>query len=145
MRKVSIVKTALTFSLCLFAGVGFSFVAAYAFRPLPVAEAKIPVTNFDNIQGLRGGSIYSNDPFKFKAPAMEAPDIPGVPPVPNMPQGMPEQEKTRVLGVLPPDVCIISDAGKIFTCMVGEEIPLGVVSSISSKGVMIDGTFYRIK
>lgn len=145
MRKISLLKTALTFSVCLIAGVGFSFVAAYAFRPLPVAEARIPVTNFDNIQGLKGGSIYSNDPFRYTAPVnMDAPQVPGVPPVPSMPGGMPE-DKTTVLGVLPPDVCIISGGGKTYTCRVGDNIPLGTVESVSSKGVMIDGAFIRIK
>lgn len=145
MRKISLLKTALTFSVCVIAGAGFSFVAAYAFRPLPVAEARIPVTNFDNIQGLKGGSIYSNDPFRYTAPVkMDAPEVPGVPAMPAMP-AMSEQDKTVVLGVLPPDVCIVSGGGKTYTCRVGESIPLGTIESISSKGVMIDGAFIRIK
>ena len=143
MRKVSFVKSALTFSLCLFAGAGFSFAAAYAFKPLPVAEARIPVTNFDNIKGLKGGSIYSNDPFILALPVdVSMPDAPSVPP---MPAGMREQDGPLVLGVLPPDVCIVSTGGKTYTCRIGDNIPLGTVDNITSEGVLIGGTFYRIK
>ena len=143
MRKVSFVKSALTFSLCLICGAGFSFVAAYAFKPMPVAEARIPVTNFDNIQGLKGGSIYSNDPFRFVLPVdVTIPDAPGVP---AMSDGMREKDGTLVLGVLPPDVCIVSVSGKTYTCKIGDNIPLGTVDSITSKGVSIGGIFYRIK
>ena len=143
MRKVSFVKSALTFSLCLIAGAGFSFVAAYAFKPMPVAEARIPVTNFDNNQGLKGGSIYSNDPIRFVPPVdVTIPDAPGVP---AMSDGMREKDGTLVLGVLPPDVCIVSVSGKTYTCKIGDNIPLGTVDSITSKGVSIGGIFYRIK
>ena len=143
MRKVSFVKSALTFSLCLIAGAGCSFISAYAFKPLPVAEARIPVTNFDNIQGLKGGSIYSTDPFRLALPVdINMPDAPSVP---AMPDGIREKDGTLVLGVLPPDVCIVSVGGKTYTCKLGDNIPLGPVDSITSKGVTIGGTFYRIK
>lgn len=143
MRKVGFVKSTLVFSLCLICGAGFSFVAAYAFKPLPVAEARIPVTNFDNIQGLRGGSIYSNDPFRLTLPVDVT--IPDAPSVPAMPDGMSEQDGILVLGVLPPDVCIVSIRGKTYTCKIGDNIPPGTVDSITSKGVFVGGTFYRIK
>lgn len=143
MHRVSFFKSALTFSLCLIVGAGFSFVAAYVFKPLPVAEAKIPVTNFDSIQGLKGGSIYANDPFRFVPPANMT--IPDAPSVPTMPDGGGEQDRALVLGVLPPDICIVSAGGKTYTCKLGDSIPLGTVNSITSKGVLIDGTFYKIK
>lgn len=143
MHKVGFVKSALTFSLCLFAGAGFSFAAAYAFKPLPAAEAKIPVTNFDNIKGLKGGSIYSNDPFIFALPVnVSMPDAPSVPP---MPAGMKDKDGPLVLGVLPPDVCIVFTGGKTYTCRIGDNSPLGTVDNITSEGVLIGGTFYRIK
>lgn len=143
MRRIGFMKTALTFSVCFVAGIGFSLAAAYVFRPLPVAEARIPVTNFDNIQGLKGGSIYANNPFRAAAPVnMEMPDAPGVP---AMPSGMPETEKTVVLGVLPPDVCIISHEGKNYTLRLGDSTPFGTVEAISGIGVTVDGAFYRIK
>lgn len=146
MRRIGFLKTALTFSVCFVAGIGFSVAAAYAFRPLPVAEARIPVTNFDSIQGLKGGSIYANNPFRAAAPVnMSLPDAPGVPAMPSMPGGMSETEKTVVLGVLPPDVCIISHEGKNYTLRIGDSTPFGKVEAISGIGVTVDGAFYRIK
>ena len=143
MRRIGFLKTAFTLSVCFVAGIGFSLAAAYVFRPLPVAEARIPVTNFDNIQGLKGGSIYANNPFRTPAPVnMKMPAVPGVP---AMPSGMSVTQKTLVLGVLPPDVCIISHEGKNYTLRLGDSLPFGTVEAISSLGVMVDGTFYRIK
>ena len=143
MRKVSFVKSAFTFSLCLMTGAGFSVAAAYAFKPLPIAEAGISVTSFDNIKGLKGGSIYSDNPFGLSIPVdINMPDAPSVP---AMPYGMGEQDRNLVLGILPPDVCIISAGGKTYTCKLGDNTPLGTVNSITSKGVSIDGTFYRFK
>ena len=71
--------------------------------------------------------------------------IPDAPSVPTMPDGGGEQDRALVLGVLPPDICIVSAGGKTYTCKLGDSIPLGTVNSITSKGVLIDGTFYKIK
>lgn len=70
------------------------------------------------------------------------PTPPGVPAMPGA--GGLEGGEVTVLGVLPPDVVIISRGGKTITARSGDSTEFGTVGGVTMKGAYIDGAFVEL-
>ncbi len=71
------------------------------------------------------------------------PEVPAVPKVPTMNKGF--GETIEVLGVLPPDTCILRKGSETVTVRANEDSSIGSVGQITSDGVYVNGNFYAIK
>ena len=68
---------------------------------------------------------------------------PTPPDVPSMPGGLPGSSggELVVLGVLPPDVVIISRGGKSITARTGQNTEFGTIGTVTMKGAYVNGAF----
>lgn len=73
--------------------------------------------------------------------------VPGVPGVPEMPKDFKTDsfEDITVIGIIPPDVAIISDNGHIKTVRTGDTIAEKVVGPVSPDGIFINDIFVNLK
>lgn len=158
MKKISLSAQLAAYSASIL--LGFSTFAAYNFLSVPedAQTPEIPVINLASLELNPATSIAhaaSGNPFGVIPEA--APDTaatgmgmpqgitPPTPPgVPAMPQGAPGGEVV-VLGVLPPDVVIISRGGKSITARSGQDTEFGSIGSVTMSGAYIDGTFISQK
>lgn len=163
MQKISFTAqlAAYTASMLL----GFGVFGAYNFFAVSdtVQSPEIPVVNLASL-GLNADMSVAHaataNPFGdlaavpnvgagIAAAGMGVPQgiTPPTPPgVPAMPQGAAGAYggEIVVLGVLPPDVVIISRGGKSITARSGESTELGTVGAVSMKGAYIDGAFVEL-
>lgn len=95
----------------------------------------------------------SSSPFGFLVDASALPTgnmnmpsgiaAPTPPDVPSMPGGLPGSSggELVVLGVLPPDVVIISRGGKSITARTGQNTEFGTIGTVTMKGAYVNGAF----
>lgn len=133
--------------------------------PVPVDHVpEIPIINLNTISpNIQVASpIKGDNPFGkismagagiAKAgmePGMVAPTPPQVPPMPGVEGNIGSNYKgpsmeLSVLGVLPPDVVILSRGGKTVTAQSGNRTEFGTVGEVTAQGAYIDGTFISLK
>lgn len=90
-----------------------------------------------------GGSVNGPSPF-LRRGAMARPEAPKPPGVPEQPKGKEAGGGLAVLGVIPPDVVILSKEGKTVTARSGEKTEVGSVGAITEGGAYVDGRFVAL-
>lgn len=87
----------------------------------------------------------TSNPSNLALPNPPAPPlIPGATlSFPRMPGIIAPKQGTFVTGVILPNVAILSVSGKSHVVKVGNKSPLGIVESVDSTGVTIDGKHYE--
>lgn len=150
MRKIGFVNYAVSLVLSSLCGVGFATGLIFLTEPAPSAKQTLPVISFDNVQLYRNNVESKVNPFdgpmKDAIKAIEKakmPEVPAVPKVPSMNKGF--GETIEVLGVLPPDTCILRKGSETVTVRANEDSSIGSVGQITSDGVYVNGNFYAIK
>lgn len=150
MRKIGFVNYAVSLVLSSLCGVGFAIGLIFLTQPAPSAKQTLPVISFDNVQFFRNSVESKNNPFdgpmKDAIRAIEKakmPERPSTPKVPAMNNDV--GEHIEVLGVLPPDTCILRKGSETVTVNANEDSKFGSVGRITSEGVYVNGNFYAIK
>lgn len=175
MRKIGYTTKITTYAASMLLSIGvFGLYNSVINVPPAVSAPEIPIINLDTISPVIASTDYaqSSNPFGKvttvaqagagiaklgMGPGVNPPTPPGVPAMPSQPgvgtsgdvpnvgENYQAQEKLTVLGVLPPDVVILSKGGKTVTARSGSETEFGTVGEITSKGAYVDDTFYLLK
>lgn len=142
MRKISFLGYATVLGLSAASGIILGSLFLYISKPVESTSINLPVIDYEKVNTHKGGIILGQSPFKntFAAPVL--PEAPVPPSVPNMPD---MNEKMVVLGVLPPDVCIIKKGTETVTARSGDDTKFGHIGAITSHGAYIDGSFLEIQ
>lgn len=106
--------------------------------PLPVLDYKKIANQHDSFIGMVA-MPFKNSP-KITGNE-EMPEMPTPPSIPDMP-GM--GNTLAVIGILPPDVCILQRGGETLTARSGTQTKFGYVGSIDAGGAVVDGTYLNI-
>ena len=149
MRKIGFINYVVSLVLSSMCGVGFATGLIFFTEPAPSPKQSLPVISFNNVQLFRNNVDNKHNPFagpmRDAIKAIEKskmPEPPSTPDVPSMGQGF---EKIEVLGVLPPDTCILRRGSDTLTLRANEDSIIGKVGKITSDGVYVDGIFYSFK
>lgn len=150
MRKIGFVNYAASLVLSSLCGVGFATGLIFLTEPAPSAKQTLPVISFDNVQLFRNSVESKKNPFdgpmKDAIKAVERAKMPAVPSTPKVPSMSKEfGERIEVLGVLPPDTCILRKGSETVTVRTNEDSSVGKVGEITSEGVYVNGIFYAIE
>lgn len=150
MRKIGFVNYAVSLVLSSLCGVGFATGLIFLTKPAPSAKQTLPVISFENVQLFRNNIEIKKNPFdgpmKDAVKAVERakmPKAPSTPKVPSMDKAF--GDRIEVLGVLPPDTCILRKGSELVTVRANEDSKVGKIGQITSDGVHVDGNFYAIK
>lgn len=146
MQKIGFLKIATLFIFAAIAGSLFSLSILFLseYKQDISSKTEIPFVDYEKIDNYKGGTIMSNSPFKLSAPDMNIfPNAPVPPGIPDMPNDY-NNDKVVLLGVLPPDVCIIKKGHEVITAHSGEKTFIGVVTNITSQGIYLDGKFLKM-
>lgn len=105
------------------------------------SEQKIPAI-FNNLSA--NPVIRAPSPF---GTSNNSKSVPGVPGVPEMPKELKTDsfENITVIGIIPPDIAIISDNGKTKTVKTGDTVAEKMIGPVSSEGVFINDIFVNLK
>lgn len=160
MRKIGFTTKLAAYA----ASMVFSIGVFGAYNMLDVAPAgnvpEIPIINLDSLSPEISTVAHaeSGNPFGIVPQAgagiaklgmsqdMQPPTPPGVPEMPgNVGGNVGLQDKTVVIGVLPPDVVILSRGGKTITARTGQDTEFGTVGTVTMKGAYVDGAFVALK
>ena len=144
MRKISFLCYATVLGLSAVSGIIFSSLFLYIAKPVKPITSNFPIIDYYKINTHKGGLILGQSPFKGIAAHPLLPEAPVPPSVPGMPD-IAAGDKLVVLGVLPPDVCIIRKGADTVTARSGDDTKLGHVGNITSRGAYIDGNFIEIQ
>ena len=144
MRKISFLTYSTVLGLSAVSGIIFSSLFLYIAKPVKPITSNFPIIDYYKINTHKGGLILGQSPFKGIAAHPLLPEAPVPPSVPGMPKAIGD-DKLTVLGLLPPDVCIIKKGSDTITARVGDDTKLGHVGDITNRGVYIDGTFIEIQ
>lgn len=150
MREIGYSNVISTLVCSAFLGVFISGITLYFARPDTAAVNSLPTINYDNIN-LYKSRVIGSSPFGLRQNSdnvMDMPSMPTPPSVPSMPapSGIPNTgDQLTVIGLLPPDVCILRKGGITVTARSGSDTELGHVGSITDEGVYVDGQYLRIK
>lgn len=144
MRKISFLCYATVLGLSAVSGIILSSLSLYIAKPVKPLTTNLPIIDYDKINTHKGGIILGQSPFKGILTAPVLPEAPVPPSVPGMPE-IAAGDKLVVLGVLPPDVCIIRKGADTVTARTGDDTKLGHIGNITPRGVYIDGNFIEIK
>lgn len=150
MREIGYSNVISTLVCSAFLGVFISGITLYFARPDTAAVNSLPTINYDNIN-LYKSHVIGSSPFRSQQNSdnvMDMPSMPTPPSVPSMPapSGIPNTgDQLTVIGLLPPDVCILRKGGITVTARSGSDTELGHVGSITDEGVYVDGQYLRIK
>lgn len=142
MRKISFLGYATVLGLSAVSGIILGSFFLYISKPAESTSINLPVIDYDKVNTHKGGIILGQSPFKGSFVAPVLPEAPVPPSVPNMPD---LNEKMVVLGVLPPDVCIIKKGTETVTARSGDDTKFGHIGAITSNGAYIDGSFIEIQ
>ena len=164
MQKISVTAQLAAYAASMLLGLGTFGAWNYLSVPDAVQTADIPVINLASLDlGIESASGVAHaanaNPFGDISMAAKAgagiaaagmgmpqgitpPTPPGVPAMPSA--GEMQGGTVTVLGVLPPDVVIISRGGKSITARSGESTEFGTVGSVNMKGAYIDGAFVEL-
>lgn len=150
MRKIGFVNYTFSLSVCSLLGVGLAVGLIFITKPMPPSKNTLPVISFNNVQLFRSSVEAKTSPFSGPimdvVKALEKPKMPKVPAVPKMPEErISESEQIYVLGVLPPDTCVLRKGSEILTAKSGEDMKFGKVSQVTSEGVYVNGKFYKMQ
>lgn len=144
MRKISFLTYATVLGLSAVGGIIFSSLFLYIAKPVKPITSNLPIIDYDKINTHKGGIILGQSPFKGTLTAPILPEAPVPPLVPGMPD-IAAGDKLVVLGLLPPDVCIIRKGADTITARAGDDTKLGHIGNITPRGVYIDGNFTEIQ
>lgn len=144
MRKISFLCYATVLGLSAVSGIILSSLSIYISKPVKPLTTNLPIIDYDKINTHKGGIILGQSPFKGTLTAPVLPEAPVPPSVPGMPD-IAAADKLVVLGVLPPDVCIIRKGADTVTARIGDDTKLGHIGNITPRGVYIDGNFIKIQ
>lgn len=150
MREIGYSNVISTLVCSAILGVCISGITLYFARPDTAAVNSLPTINYDNIN-LYESQVSGSSPFRSQQNSdnvMDMPSMPTPPSVPSMPapSGIPNTgDQLTVIGLLPPDVCILRKGGITVTARSGSDTELGHVGSITDEGVYVDGQYLRIK
>ena len=155
MKKISITAQLAAYTVSMLMGFGTFAAWNYVSIPQEIQMNEIPVINLASL-GISTGSVAhasSSSPFGFLVDASALPAgnmnmpsgiaAPTPPDVPSMPGGSPGSSggELVVLGVLPPDVVIISRGGKSITARTGQDTEFGIIGTVTMKGAYVNGAF----
>lgn len=115
------------------------------FLPIISSASIVEAAEINSTDPLIGALFKSTLPVL--TPNMNMPAIPTPPGIPNMPNisNIPGISGPHVSGIIMPNVAILNISGKSIVVKLGDESMLGVVETITRKGVTIDGKFYTYK
>lgn len=155
MKKISISAQLAAYTVSMLMGFGTFTAWNYASIPQEFQINEIPVINLASL-GISSGSVAhaaSGNPFGVLAASTALPagnmnmpsgiSAPTPPGVPSMPGGLSNGAggELVVLGVLPPDVVIISRGGKSVTARSGQDTEFGTIGTVTMKGAYVNGAF----
>lgn len=149
MREIGYSNVISTLVCSAFLGVFISGITLYFARPDTAAVNSLPTINYDNIN-LYKSHVIGSSPFGLRQNSdlnvMDMPAAPTPPSVPSMPAASGSTgSQLTVIGLLPPDVCILQKGGITVTARSDSDTELGHVGSINDDGVEVDGKYLRIK
>lgn len=149
MREIGYSNVISTLVCSAFLGVFISGITLYFARPDTAAVNSLPTINYDNIN-LYKSQVIGSSPFGLRQNSdlnvMDMPAAPTPPSVPSMPAASGSTgSQLTVIGLLPPDVCILQKGGITVTARSDSDTELGHVGSINDDGVYVDGKYLRIK
>ena len=149
MRKIGFFNYISFFAGSAILGILFSSGLMCVSKPLPVEKVNLPVISFNNVQLFRSNIETKVNPFAgpladvFSPPKPIAPKMPAALKTPSKPV-IPENERISVMGILPPDTCILRKGGKVITVRNGKKSEFGEIGEITSEGVYVDGKLYKM-
>lgn len=149
MRKIGFFNYISFFASSALLGIAASVGLIFLTKPFPAQVPNIPVISFNNVQLFRNNIETKTDPFSGPLAEIMSPKKPVVPAIPQPPSApaepvIPESERISVMGIMPPDTCIVRKGSEIFTVSSGEKSPVGSVGKVTSEGVYVDGKFYKM-
>lgn len=143
MIKISTNSLLKAFVASGFFGAGLAALTLFMLWPAEERQQPMSVLNYENIDVAKGEIVFRGSPFLSGDSSLIAPAFPVVPD-----QELLETEtagRLMVLGVIQPDVAIISKGGKVTTARVGEETDCGVIDYVTRTGASVDGRFINLK
>lgn len=149
MREIGYSNVISTLVCSAILGVCISGTTLYFTRPDTATVNSLPTINYDNIN-LYESQVSGSSPFRSHQNSdlnvMDMPAAPTPPSVPSMPAAsVSTGSQLTVIGLLPPDVCILQKGGITVTARSDSDTELGHVGSINDDGVYVDGKYLRIK
>lgn len=136
----SLLKAFVTSSLI---GVGLTALTLVMFWPIEEKQQPLSVLNYENIDVAKGEIVFRGSPFLSGDNNLMAPSLPVMPD-----QELLESDTTgrlMVLGVIEPDIAIISKGGTVITARAGEETACGVIDYVARTGASVNGRFINLK
>lgn len=150
MRKIGFFNYISFFAGSAILGILFSTGLMFITKPLPAEKVNLPVISFNNVQLFKSNIETKINPFAgpladlFAPPKPILPEMPAVPETPAEPV-IPENERIFVMGILPPDTCILRKGGQVITVRSGKKSEFGEIGKITSEGVYVDGKLYEMQ
>lgn len=150
MRKIGFFNYISFFSISAIFGIAASVGLIFLTKPFPAQVQNIPVVSFNNAELYRHNVETKADPFSGPLADLFAPPKPvSPPPMPKIAPGQAERqisesERIYVIGVMPPDTCILRRGGEVLTVISGEKSPFGAIGNVTAEGVYVDGKFYKM-
>lgn len=89
-------------------------------------------TSSNSLKGSPGGA--------FPLP----PDVPMMPGNLGFGRGGNKSKELTLVGVLPPNVVVLSDGNKSYTVKQGETSSLGTLEEVTMEGAVLNGKYYRV-
>ena len=136
MKKISFFRYVGTLVASGLLGAGLTFGLLISSNPAEVNMPKQPAVNYDSISFLKNNIIIGSSPFSERD-VSRFQDL-ASPIIPELPQ---QDERLKVIGLLPPDVVILKKGGETVTAMVGEDTKFGRINSVFVGGAVIDGQY----
>ena len=136
MKKISFLRYVGTLMASGLFGASLTLGLLISSHPAEVNMPQQPAVNYDSISFLKNNIIVGSSPFSERD-VSKVQDLSG-PIIPELPQ---QDERLRVIGLLPPDVVILKKGGETVTAMVGEDTKFGHINSVFDSGAVIDGQY----
>lgn len=149
MRKIGFFNYISFFASSALLGIVASVGLIFLTKPFPAQVTNIPVISFNNVQLFRNNIESKMNPFGGPLAEIMSPKKPVVSSIPKPPSVpaepvIPESERISVMGIMPPDTCIIRKGSEIVTVSSGQKTSVGSIGKVTSEGVYVDGKFYKM-
>lgn len=129
------------------AGLGIILLGGFCFLDsgVRVSALKLPDSDISKLRPVSSEKITGANPFgSFEKEKLAVMAMPQPPKVPNMPGEIKKSAGVKVVGVIYPDMALISKGNKTLMVTAGQSTEAGYIGDITKEGVYIDGTFFKL-
>lgn len=148
MRRIGFFNYISFFSSSALFGIAASVGLIFLTKPIPPQVPVIPVIGYHNVQLFMNAIGTKIDPFAgplvemATAKKISGPSFPKPPSLPSKP--VKTEPSFSVIGIMPPDTCILKNGSDIFTVSTGEKSAVGTIGKVTAEGVYVNGKLHKM-